>query len=74
MEVTGGQCVSGDLTEWSQNKKTKNERQLDLNSHLKSLFQQSSRRNQVTMRQGSYSKSGNKKTGQLYKYFIEMEI
>lgn len=26
------------------------------------------------MRQGSYSKSGNKKTGQLYKYFIEMEI
>ena len=26
------------------------------------------------MRQGSYSKSGNKKTGKLYKYFIEMQI
>ena len=26
------------------------------------------------MRQGSYSKSGNKKNGKLYKYFIEMQI
>ena len=28
----------------------------------------------MTIRQGSYSKSCNKKSGKLYKYFIEMQV